>query len=245
MAVRTSPSFLLNDNYRSRVSWLQAFTAISVDSLTRRGKQDAPNGEESPPLTNQEAAALISAVRALAAMTTVGFAMWSQFAAVAYDWDTTRNRFVTSVRQMRLMYPADIGAELWDHMQMVITALDKERRDVPADITLDRDTFQSLVFVNDVKQDLFGFKATKKTPLPVCRDKKTGKLRLPRVPCNKDGEGPIEPITGRRMPCDKPGDCDPQLVDDPITAVGKSILPLVVGGVILWWLISPSTRRRR
>lgn len=244
MAVRTTPRFVLGKRF-SGSSWSTMFRGIQQDATAKRGRQTAPDGQDSPPLSNREAVALISAFRAIAIMTSVGFPLWSQLAAVAYDWDVRRNRFVTSVAQMNLIYPADIGAELWSNMATVIAALDAERSDVPARLELDDDTFQSVAFLGDVRTDITGARASAKFPFPACRDKKTGKLRMPKVPCGKDGKGPIEPVTGRRMPCDKRGDCEPAFVDDPITAVGKSIMPLVVGGIVLWWLISPSPRRRR
>jgi len=246
--VDTSPRYRLDKHYGAS-RWETVFGALFDDVLRRRGKQLTEDGTISPALTNQEAVALIAAFRALAVMTRDGFPLWAQYAGVAYDFGRGPLRFNTSLKQMGRMYPADIGVGLWSEGLHIFASLEKERPDVPSQFDVDADTFQSLAFVNDVKRDLQAdadkITASKKIPFPACRDKKTGKLRFPRPPCDKDGKGPIEPVTGRRMPCDKRGDCDPVVVDDPITAVGKSLVPLVVGGVILWWLLAPNTRRRR
>jgi hypothetical protein len=251
--IDTTPRFRLTRQYTAS-KWSTVLDAVWTDAL-KRGRQVTEDGTISPPLTNQEAVALISGTRALAAMTSDGFPLWAQYAAVAYDWDARRDRFATSVRQMGLMYPADIGVGLWSEVMHVFNQLEAERQDVPARLDINRDTFQTLAFVQDMARDLKqdGARASAKQPFPACRDKKTGKLRFPRPPCAKDGKGPIIGINPRdgspiRAPCDKPGDCETVTVDpirDPITAVGKSLLPLVVGGLFVWWLISPNPRRRR
>ncbi len=77
------------------------------------------------------------------------------------------------------------------------------------------------------------YNANAKFPTGACRDKKTGKLRYPRVLC------PLDPRTGRQIDpdCkpDKPGDCEPDMID-PLKGFGSGVvvflifLALVFGG---------------
>ena len=67
-------------------------------------------------------------------------------------------------------------------------------------------------------------------PLPACRDKKTGKLRVPLPPCDKNGRGPYigigrdgKPLFG---PCDKPGDCTPAAITTPFAS---PLVPIGLG----------------
>ena len=96
-----------------------------------------------------------------------------------------------------------------------------------------------------------GADAAFKIPTGRCRDKRTGKKRLYR-PCppgaTRGADGRMyfrDPITGQLVPCDGKGDCDPELVDDPITHAGNQLftLALIVGAV--WWLSKQRKPRRQ
>jgi hypothetical protein len=62
--------------------------------------------------------------------------------------------------------------------------------------------------------------------LPVCRDKLTGKLRVPKMEC-----------TGVPPVCKFVDDPSCELIDDPIAAVALAIgkLALIAGGAYLVW----------
>jgi hypothetical protein len=72
-----------------------------------------------------------------------------------------------------------------------------------------------------------------------------GKKRMPRPPCDKNGKGPyIGP--GRdgkplHQPCDKPGDCKPELLADPIMQLAHTagVVMVVIGAAAVL------TRKRR
>ncbi len=65
-----------------------------------------------------------------------------------------------------------------------------------------------------------------RVPLGTCRDTKTGKSRVPRPPCDKNGKGPLigydrkgNPI---HQPCDRKGECEPEAVSEPVSSLVRT-----------------------
>lgn len=249
--VNRDPRFRLSRLYTSG-KWTTLFDSVWKDSL-KRGVQLTEDGTISPPLTNREAVAMALAIRG------PEFPLWYQFAAVAYDWDVNRDKLDTNLTQMGKLYPADIGMELWKQFLTFCGGVNGIRDGDPR-VEFDSDAFQSLETIARVRAELRrdGADAQFKIPPgPFCKDKKSGRLRLPRVKCDPDdADGTarrkrkvLEPNTRRtvEVDCDAPGDCEAVLVDDPITAIGKSFgvlgqVLLIVGG--LWLIFKPRRRRR-
>lgn len=207
-----------------------------------------------PRLTNGEAIALIAGWHDAA---THRFPLWYQYAAVAYGWDPENDNLDTSPSQAAKAYmPDEVNAALWGELFQVASALDGEldAAENMAKPRIDLDTaFNDPVFAGKVAAQLKadGADAAFKIPTGRCRDRRTGKKRLYR-PCppgakqGADGRWYYkDPITGAQLVCDGKGDCDPELVDDPITHARKQLftLALIVGAV--WWLSKRARNPRR
>lgn len=233
-------------------SWRTLATSVWNQAQRARGLVRDSRGTVAPKLTNREAASLVEAMRAAAPMTSAGFPLWYHFAAASYGWLVNKDRFDTSAAQADRMYPADLSVELQLALSGLASDLDAERATVPPRLELDPSAFDDPLFRGDVLQALRDDHATVSTkiPLPACRDRKTGKVRVPLPPCGPDGTGPVNPLDpkGPRLPCDKPGDCAPIVVDDPITAVGSSIgklLLLAVAAFGVYKVLGSKARRSR
>jgi len=214
-------------------TWGNLWGAAWERAKQARGVATADDGTVAPVMTNREALALIAALRVVAAMTSEGFPLWYQFAAVAYGWNPTTDTFDVSQKQADRLYPADDATELQLAMQRLTTALDRERSDVDARLELDDNGFFDILVQGDVRRALLEDGATVafKIPVPSCKDPKTGR---------PTGKPQRDPKTGKWT-------CEPVLVDDPVTAVGKPLTRLivfagVVAGIVL---ITRSARRRR
>lgn len=200
-----------------------------------------------PPMTNAEAAAFIREWRDVSHAESP---LWWQFAAVAYGWQPSRDELDQSAQQAARWYPPSLVEDLWKWARDIAAELDARNDGQPPRVAVDLDTFGDPVFFGGVRAQLMsdGARAAFKIPLPACRDKKTGKLRYSRPPCDKHGRGPLVGYDRRGRPiyapCDKKGDCEPVAIDDPLTAIGKDVstLLLVVGAV---WLLTRPTRRSR
>jgi hypothetical protein len=208
---------------------------------------DAPpgfviSGTAAPRVTNAEAVQLVRAFNGIAKDARL-FPLWDQYAALAYGWDPpARDTLDNSAPRGARSYNGDVGVALWLELHAVCKQLDSAQ--VPADLPMP-DDFADPAFMGAVQASLQrdGASATFKIPTGRCIDSKTGKGRLPRIPCDKDGKR-RDPITGVEVECDTPATCKPELVDDPLTALVKSLWPLalVVGAV---WLLTRQPRRAR
>jgi len=104
------------------------------------------------------------------------------------------------------------------------------------------DDFTEPAFLSQVASQLQadGADAWFKIPVPSCTDRETGKRRFPRVPC-----GTKDPLTGKPFqPCDNPGDCEPDTVDDPVTHIVNQLWPWAVVVAVLWLFTRPDKPRR-
>lgn len=233
--------------------WSNALDALVLAARTKHGTV-TDNGQTVPIVTNQEAVQL---VRAWHIASPSDFALWYQYAALAYGWDPPDSDMLDASaergnRGYRLL------VALWAELARVAMVLDNEGVEDPRlDMAVN---YSDPVWLGEVRAALLadGASATFKLPTGLCKDKKTGKRRPMRTPfpgakCapNKDGEGRYrDPFTGAELPCDLPGDCDPYLIDDPITGIVKRLGPVLSWALVLGalWLIAkdnPQPRRQR
>jgi hypothetical protein len=175
-------------------------------------------------LTNAEAAAFVREWRDVSPSPS---RLWYQFAAVAYGWSPSSDKLNRGKAQGKKWYRPELLAELWEWARGIARALDEEADSPPPRVSVNRDTFDDLVFYGEVKQSLQddGARAQFKIPMPSCRDKKTGKMRFPLV-------------------TDKPGDCESVLVDDPVTFLGSKVSTLLLIAGVVWVLTRPSRRTK-
>lgn len=232
-----------------------------------RGPSIASDETISPKMTNREALALIQAVRSAAPMavsTTAGpreaWSLWYQFAAAAYGWDPNTDQLDTTVAQRDSIYDPDMGALLFQQIDDVAHELDA-RAGLDPRLELDAGAFDDPIMQSDVVRALradgaraeviTGFRggSSEKQSIPMCRDKKTGKARVPRVKCDpNDPERAkrnkrlvFEPNTRQNIEidCDNEGDCeliDP--LDGPRKLARFAMIALIVGGAI--YLFAPA-----
>lgn len=199
-------------------------------------------GQQAPQLSNADASDLVGAFHG--ADNIDAFPLWYQYAAVAYGWSPPDSDMLdASTARGANAYDADIAVALWLDLKRVATELDNSGS---ADARLIFDgVYDDVVWLGEVRAALLqdGASATFKIPLPMCKDKRTGKRRIPRVPCDKNGQR-RDPLTGALIACDMPGDCDPESVDDPITHAFNQLLPwaLILGAL---WLIRKDSQPRR
>lgn len=201
-----------------------------------------------PKMTNREAAAVISSMRAIAPIANDAFALWYQYAALAYGWDPDTDRLDLSSAQADRVYPADAAVELQLAMQRLTGELDDRAIPDPR-LELDKGTFDDRIFQAEIAAALRQDGASTQAVIPHCRDQKTGKARLPRVKCDpNDPDGTarrkrkvLEPNTRQivEVDCDAPGDCKPI---DPLggfRSLGRlAMVVLVVGGAL--YLFAPA-----
>lgn len=232
-------------------AWNTVGVSLWMDLERKRGTHENMFGGVSHKMTNREAVAIINGTRALAPMLRGKFPLWYQFAAVAYGWTPGSDKLNATQKQADEIYDPDAGFELEKAVNSVLIEMRDNHPDVPPRLELEEDMFNEPIFQGEVARALHadGVRPQFEIPLPVCKDKKTGKLRVPKPPCNKDGQGPIEPVTGRRMPCDKPGDCQTATVDDPLTGiirgVGKFAVPFAIIVIAAALFSTPRRGRRR
>lgn len=226
-----------------RRTWAPVYTASRWSTLLdgMRSTLDARGNADA--MTNAEAVSFIREWNNVSHG--LGKLAW-QFAAVAYGWDPKRDTLNRSSQQSERWYP--MTPEVFAWAGSIARELD-ERADQPPRIAVDRDTFRDPTFYGHVREQLQqdGARAAFKIPTGMCKDK-SGKARPSRPPCDKNGRGPLmgydragKPVYA---PCDKPGDCEPELLDDPVTHVGNQLtmLLLVVGAV---WLLTRGQPRTR
>jgi len=210
-----------------------------------RGVIAASNEVIAPKLTNREAAALISEMRALAPMTKSGFQLWYQFAAEAYGWSPKRDKLDVSKAQEDRMYGADAGLEL----SLALFRMTSELNDDPPDagapeavMEFDQGAFQDTIFQSDViralKED-----GAEAFLIPSCeRDGKKG--QFPKR--NKDTN---------EWECENPDVFDPTAPLKKVVQVGTAVAiiaglvylfaPAALSGVIAGHVSRNSRRGRR
>lgn len=221
-------------------TWKTLVSALAENQMRRQGVVDVvvDNDTKSIPiLTNREATAVIGEFRAAAQMTSEGWPLWYQFAAIAYDWDVKRDVLNAGVAHGEEEYPAEAARELWLAITGVAADLERERVTVPPRLELDPALHVDRAWQADVRKALRGDggATSVRHPSPFCRDKKTGKLRVPRPRCDKDGRGPINPLRpGERLACDNDGECDVITIRDPFEAMGSGLGTLVAIGLVIW-----------
>lgn len=137
-------------------NWLTLWSSLHDAARRARG------GDDYPRLTNREAVALVAGFRELAKPTSEGWPLWYQFAAPAYGWDPTGDRFVTSERNADARYPDDATRELWEATKRIATNLEEEQPRREPRFELSRFRIADLDFQGDVRQALIhdGAKAT-------------------------------------------------------------------------------------
>jgi hypothetical protein len=231
-------------------SWPAIWGAVWERAKQARGVDHDEDGTVAPVLTNREAIAIVLAMRELP--TAERWPLWYQFAAVAYGWDPYESdRLDTTRAQADKLYPPETTVALILEMQRMVGEIDNA---TAPRMALKSDTFEDTIVQGDVaaalKQD--GGISMQGFPIPTgkCTDKKTGKKRPIRPKCDKDGKGPIEPNTRRRMKCDNPGDCEPEVLDvDPAKALIKfvAVVAMVAIGALALenWMLQPRHDRRR
>lgn len=238
-------------------TWANAYDRLWRSAKIARGCVTAQSGwtgkpSEAPPgaviagcpaprLTNAEAVRLIRAYKAAIVGTSASWSLWYQFAAIAYGWDPPEvDELDASSVRADASYVPDVCVALWMALFDLTKQLD--RGGSPAQLTLDGD-FAEASWLADVRGHLRGdgAEATFKIPTPFCRDKKTGKNRTPYPPCDTK-----DPLTGRPwLKCDSPGDCEPVMVDDPLTTLLNKLLPYALMAGALWLMTRDKPRRVR
>lgn len=205
-----------------------------IASLARsvRGMGQASDGTPAPVVTNREAVAVIAALRKAAANVSP-WALWYQFAALAYGWSPTSPTLDTSDEHADDDYDLDAAAMLVQQAGLLADQLDAANTPEPA-LYLE-DTWQSAGWLADVAQALDddGANVQFKIPLPACKDPVTGK---PAKPVK-------DPKTGR-WTC--PGGV--VTIDDPITAIVKALAPIAIPvalGLIAYGAFTQRRKRRR
>lgn len=203
-----------------------------LESLWSQSRRD-DDAASSPTWTNREAVAVVAGLRELGRGAAGGFPLWYQFAAVAYAWEPGRASLDATERQADELYPAEQAAQLAGELKRVVGDLESKRHPEPrfaiADV-FDRAAFQAEV-AGALAQD--GADAQFKIPLPACKDPRTGRPTRPVK----------DPQTGK-WSC--PGGV--VTVDDPITAIVKSLSKLAVPiaiALVAYGALYERTRRGR
>lgn len=209
-------------------TWQNVVSSLIRQQGDSRGLE-VDGGETAPAMTNREALAIVSAMRA-AAQRVVGFPLWYQFAAIAYGWNPQGGDLDGRDAQGDADYPPYAGVMLVQELTRLAAALDAvhypdARIDIP-------DVWAQPPLMAEIGAALQddGAQVAFKIPLPACKDPKTG---APAKPVRN-------PKTGR-WEC--PGGVI--VIDDPITAVGKSLIKVAIPVVGLWLLYEVFLKPRR
>jgi len=229
----------------TRRTWAPVYTASKWSTVLAGMRGTLRSRGDVDAMTNAEA---VSFIREWRDVSSSGGRLWSQFAAVAYGWNPTSDTMNRTAAQGARWYAMTPEVLAW--AQGIADELDT-RSDVPPRISVNRDTFGDAVFFGNVRSQLQqdGARAAFKIPTGACKDK-TGKKRYIRPPCDKHGRGPLVGYDRAGKPmyaaCDRPGDCEPETIDDPITYLGNQFgtLLLVLGAVWLLTRKQPHVRHR-
>jgi hypothetical protein len=177
-------------------------------------------------LSNGEAVALIRGFTDAAGKQR--FPLWQQFAAVAYGWDGGESVDLdASESQGAALYLDEVDVMLWLTLRKLAEDLDGDQ--TRGRIGLDA-VFGDVMYMAEVKAALVedGAEAQLKIPVPVCKDKKTGRLRFPRP---KRGGGRDE-------------DCEPVILD-PVGDAKRSVREFLILGALAWLVFRKKRRSRR
>lgn len=234
-------------------TWRGVYTAVfkSFFDVVER-EQAAADGSYAPKLTNREAAALAAAwhMASLAAPGSERGLVWYQFVAHAYGWDPPRRDYMRRDEvQAEGWYPVELTKDLWNWAYTIAMYLDDT--EVKPGLYVQRDAFGNPIFAGTIRSMLMedGADAKFKFPSGYCKEKKTGKRRTPHPPCDDKGRGPLLGVDKSGKPiygvCDKPGDCPPELLDDPFTVSGRNLATFLMWMGVAWLVLTPNKRRRR
>ena len=218
-----------------------------------RGAGNAPDGTTVPRLTNAEALTVALAWRDAAG---ARFPLWDQFAAVAYGWNPpARDVIDSSAKRHDGLYPLDTGNELWLSTSSLADDLDAEGVPDPRLDLADRfnDGVSQAKVAASLRAD--GARAKFSIPTGVCRDDKTRKTRPPKVECVSQATGrrqaprfvnglPYCPA-GFKLEAKCPPGTHPIVIDDPLTALIKTLLPIALILVALGVIRTETPRRSR
>lgn len=213
-------------------TWQNTVAALLRGQGDSRGLE-VDGGDTAPAMTNREALAIVSAMRAPAQRVT-GFPLWYQFAALAYGWSPDVGELDGRSEQADTDYPVYAGAMLSNELSRIAGELDAigapdARIDLP-------DVWAQPALMAEIGAALQddGAQVSFKIPLPACKDPVTGK---PAKPVRN-------PKTGR-WEC--PGGFIE--IDDPITAIMKSLTKVVIPVAAIYVayevFLKPRRRRRR
>lgn len=226
------------DRYRlpARITGSSWGNVAAAARRTATSEAAGDDGVLAPVWSAREALALVAAWREIARATHDGMPYWYQFAASALGWSPDTDVLVQSEAQAAAPYPPEDAAALVIEMDRIAAARDAVQGG-PAPALVIRDVWTDpdvLSAIHDaLEQD--GASAQWKIPLPACKDPKTGR---PSKPVR-------DPATGK-WSC--PGGA--VTIDDPITAIGKSLsklapLAIVVGALWVYDIVDRKSRRRR
>lgn len=214
-------------------------------------RQKADDGTNAPKLTNREAAALVREWHNVAPEGAERGEVWYQFVASAYGWDPPRRDYMRrDEAQASGWYPRELTKDLWSWAWTIALYAD-DIAGQPPRFAPQLDSFEDPVFAGTVRACLLedGAEATFKFPTGYCKDKKTGKKRVPLPKCDAKGRGPYLGVDKSGKPvygaCDKPGDCEPEFWDDPFTVSGKNLATFLFWLGAAWLVLTPNKRRRR
>lgn len=204
-----------------------------VDSIwehsARQGLETDDEGGTAPAWTNRQVLAIVVGMKA-AAKAVMAWPLWYQFAAAAYGWDPEAGTLDTSDTHGDAAYPVGAAVQLVAELRRIAAALDAVRYpETRVDLA---DVWDDPSVLSDATAALAGDGAriAFKVPLPACKDPVTGKPSFPKR----------DPRDGR-WKC--PGGV--VTVDDPITAIMKSLSKAVVPAALILIAYAAFTNKRR
>jgi len=226
-------------------TWMAATEAVFKLVQDARGlrlvKYPGIDGEmaerKTAPLCNADVIAIVMSVLADVPQAKKRWALWYQFAAIAYGWDPERSDTMdTSAAQGAKWYPALFTVELWKELASLATSLDIERTPEPR-FDLDGQ-FTDPVFAGEVRRALLDDGAEAQFKIPIPHKCKGGQNRK----CTKKMK--VFPYA-----CLEWEKCEPASIEiDPLKPIRQgasnvfAFLVLVVG---IWALASNEPRRSR
>lgn len=231
-------------------TWSNAWGAAFAKAQARYGRQQAADGTEAPPLSYADLSALVRAWHAAAGP---AFPLWSQWAALAFDWDPTMapGKWNTGADRAKKRLDADMARDFWVATHKL--ALDLDDNGKPAALDVQAGTFGDPVWLAMVKADLLSDGAKAEWEIPIgCRDPKTGKTKLPYLGCPKGWTltqvslGAFmckSDTTGELRPPERICEGKPVGIKDPITVAKDSFwrTVLILGAV--WYFAKKQGNR--
>jgi len=230
---------------------------LSTQAAARKKHGNDSTGQ--PKLSNGDA---VSLVDAWVAQTGVGgFPLWYQFAAAAYGWNAREVDILdASAKRRDATFSEQLARELWATTETIVAQLD-DLPPIPPRIEVKATVFGDPAFLGSVRaalrQDGAQPRLRVKGKIPVaCRDD-DGNVIPPRLTCREGFE--LERVPGTLIPVfvcrnKQTGEAEtprlectnPILLDDPITAVAKSLLRLAMVVGFIWLVVTETgTSRHR